>query len=96
MKSWQKYEQKLKELKDYLENSYNTSPDIEVSLILPNEKEIPYVLVRYYIDDERFHERKIELFEYYLEKDIREVVSMITAIIEEFATEIEQSEYGGG
>jgi dephospho-CoA kinase len=96
MKSWQKYEQKLKELKDYLENSYNTSPDIEVSLILPNEKEIPYVLVRYYIDDERFHERKIELFEYYLEKDIREVASMITAIIEEFATEIEQSEYGGG
>jgi dephospho-CoA kinase len=96
MKSWQKYEQKLKELKDYFENSYNTSPDIEVSLILPNEKEIPYVLVRYYIDDERFHERKIELFEYYLEKDIREVASMITAIIEEFATEIEQSEYGGG
>jgi dephospho-CoA kinase len=96
MKSWQKYEQKLKELKDYLENSYNTSPDIEVSLILPNEKEIPYVLVRYYIDDERFHERKIELFEYYLEKDIREVASMITAIIEEFTTEIEQSEYGGG
>ena len=96
MKSWQKYEQKLKELKDYLENSYNASPDIEVSLILPNEKEMPYVLVRYYIDDERFHERKIELFEYYLEKDIREVASMITAIIEEFATEIEQSEYGGG
>ncbi len=96
MKSWQKYEQKLKELKDYFENSYNASPDIEVSLILPNEKEIPYVLVRYYIDDERFHERKIELFEYYLEKDIREVASMITAIIEEFATEIEQSEYGGG
>jgi dephospho-CoA kinase len=96
MKSWQKYEQKLKELKDYLENSYNTSPDIEVSLILPNEKEMPYVLVRYYIDDERFHERKIELFEYYLEKDIKEVASMITAIIEEFATEIEQSEYGGG
>lgn len=96
MKSWQKYEQKLKELKDYFENSYNTSPDIEVSLILPNEKEIPYVLVRYYIDDERFHERKIELFEYHLEKDIKEVASMITAIIEEFATEIEQSEYGGG
>jgi dephospho-CoA kinase len=96
MKSWQKYEQKLKELKDYFENSYNASPDIEVSLVLPNEKEIPYVLVRYYIDDERFHERKIELFEYYLEKDIREVASMITAIIEEFATEIEQSEYGGG
>jgi hypothetical protein len=96
MKSWQKYEQKLKELKDYFENSYNASPDIEVSLILPNEKEMPYVLVRYYIDDERFHERKIELFEYYLEKDTREVASMITAIIEEFATEIEQSEYGGG
>jgi len=96
MKSWQKYEQKLKELKDYFENSYNTNPDIEVSLILPNEKEIPYVLVRYYVDDERFHERKIELFEYYLEKGIKEVASMITAIIEEFATEIEQSEYGGG
>lgn len=102
MKNWREYGQKLKELKDYFDNSYSTNPDIEVNVILPSEpnfhheKEIPYVLIRYYINDEHFHERKIELFEYYLDKDIREVASMITAMIEEFTTEIEQSEYGGG
>lgn len=102
MMNWKIYEEKLKELRDYLEKSYTTNPDIEVHLISPDDKEfqhdkdIPYVLVRYYVDDDHFHERKMELFDYYLEKDIKEIVKMLTAMIEEFTMEIEQSEYGGG
>ncbi|ADO45558.1 dephospho-CoA kinase [Hydrogenobacter thermophilus TK-6] len=102
MKDWKIYEKKLGELKDYLEKNYATNPDVEVRLLLPYEegfyhdREVPYILVKYYIDEERFHERKIELFDYYLDKDTKEIINMLTAMIEEFIMEIEQSEYGGG
>lgn len=43
----------------------------------------------------REYEQKLKELKDY-EKDVKEVASMITAMMEEFTTEIEQSEYGGG
>jgi len=101
MKDWREYKGKLAELRKHLEG-YTPNPDVEVSLVLPDEEEfkhdrnIPYILLRYYTDEDRYHERKIELFDYYLEQDVKELINFLTATIEEFAMEIEQSEYGGG
>jgi len=101
MKDWREYKEKLAELRKHLE-SYTPNPDIEVSLVLPDEegfkhdREVPYILLRYYTSEDRYHERKIELFDYYLEQDIKELINFLTATIEEFAMGVEQSEYGGG
>jgi dephospho-CoA kinase len=52
--------------------------------------------VRFEVSENITKERKIELFDYYLEKDTNELIKLITDMIEEFAAESESSEYGGG
>ncbi|MFN3813808.1 MAG: dephospho-CoA kinase [Aquificaceae bacterium] len=102
MKNWRAYEDKVRELREYLEQKYTASPNVEVSLLLPGESgfqhdvEIPYISVKYYLNEDSFHERKVELFEHYLIRDIKDIISLITDLIEEFIMEVEQAEYGGG
>ncbi len=102
MKKWKEYEDKVSELKEYLEQKYMASPDVEVSLLLPGEEgfqhdvDIPYISIKYYVNKDNFHERKVELFEHYLDRDIKDIINFITDLIEEFIMEVEQAEYGGG
>ncbi|GEM_PF-7000929 len=41
-------------------------------------------------------QRKIDLYEYHLQKDIDDLINLIEHFIQEFETEIDQTEYGGG
>jgi len=52
--------------------------------------------VRFEVSENTTKERKIELFDYYLEKDTNELIKLITDMIEEFVAQSESSEYGGG
>ncbi|WP_448588382.1 dephospho-CoA kinase [Thermocrinis sp.] len=102
MFNWKHYEEKLLAIRSYLEGSAFYSPDIEVKLFLPGsedfelEKEIPHLKVHFYIDQQRNRTRIIELFEYYLEKDLTELIKILKDMIEEFVAESESTEYGGG
>ncbi|GAB6066215.1 hypothetical protein JCM9492_13070 [Aquifex pyrophilus] len=97
---WTKYKTKILELKEILKNK-NEGTDVEVSLVTPEDPDfdpkmqIPYIRVKYYVDDHA-HERKIELFEHYLQKDIEEIIKLVEFFIQEFESEIDSSEYGGG
>ncbi|NPA32742.1 MAG: dephospho-CoA kinase [Aquificae bacterium] len=97
---WTKYKDKILKLKEIF-SSRNEGTDVEVDVITPEDPdfdpkmEMPYVRVRYYVDD-HYHERKIELFEHYLKQDLQELVNQIEFFIQEFEGEIESSEYGGG
>ena len=102
MYDWKKYEAKLLALRELLERERPFGVDVDVELVLPEDpqfklhKEIPYLLVRFEVSENITKERKIELFDYYLEKDTRELIKLITDMIEEFVAESESSEYGGG
>ena len=96
-----KYESKLLALKEIF-SERQEGPDTEVKVVIPGDEEwkenikYPYVKVRYYIDKDRFEERKIDLHESYLEKDIKDLVNFIEHFIQEFEMEIDQANYGGG
>ncbi|ADC90169.1 hypothetical protein Thal_1540 [Thermocrinis albus DSM 14484] len=102
MVKWENYREKLEYLKKCFEEKECLSADVEVRLLLPGDegfqldRNVPYLLVRYYLDGDNYRERKIELFEYYLDKDIKELMSFLTALVKEFIAEVEQTEYGGG
>ena len=76
--------------------------DVEYEVKTPEEPDfehhfkVPYLLLRYYTDQEHAHERKIELFDYYLDNPLQETAKLIKDMVEEFLMEIDQSEYGGG
>ncbi len=101
MKSWEKYKEKLEALNKALAESLG-SLELEYELKTPTQEDIdsgikvPYVLLRFYTDEKHYHERKVELFEYYLEQPVEETSKLIKDMAEEFLMEIEQSEYGGG
>ena len=98
--NWEQFREKVQRLKDILRNRSEGS-EVEVDILLPGEEGyrsnvgVPYVMVRYYVDD-HYHERRIDLYEYHLQKDIDDLVNLIEHFIQEFEMEIDQSEYGGG
>jgi hypothetical protein len=102
MFDWKKYKAKLLALRELIERVRPFGADVDVELVLPEDpqfelhKEIPYLLVRFEVSENTTKERKIELFDYYLEKDMNELIKLITDMIEEFVAESESSEYGGG
>ena len=97
---WTKYKTKILELREIFKNK-NEGMDVEVAVITPedpdfnSEVQIPYVRIRFYIEN-HVYERKVELFEHYMQKDVDEIVKLIEFFIQEFESEIESSEYGGG
>ena len=97
---WEKYKDKVLELKEIFKNR-SEGGEVEVDVLLPGEEGykseigVPYVKVRYYVN-EHYYERRIDLYEYHLRKDIKELVHLIEHFIQEFEMEIDQSEYGGG
>lgn len=93
--NWKAYKQKVVELREIF-RSKNEGTETEVEVVLPeNDRELPHVVIRFSVGD-HVYERKIELFEHYLKKDISELVKLIEHFVQEFEMEIEQSEYGGG
>jgi dephospho-CoA kinase len=102
MFDWKKYKVKLLALREIIEEVRPFGADVDVELVLPEDpqfklhKEVPYLLVRFEVSENITKERKIELFDYYLEKDTAELLKLITDMIEEFVAESESSEYGGG
>jgi len=102
MFDWKKYKEKLLALKEFLAREKPFGADVDVELVLPEDtqfklhREVPYLLVRFEVSENITKERKIELFDYYLENDTEELLKLITDMIEEFVAESESSEYGGG
>jgi len=101
MTTFDKYESKLMALREVFAEK-TEGLDTEVKVVLPGDEEwkgdekYPYVRVRYYLSPDKFEERKIELHESYLEKDLRDLVNFIEHFIKEFEMEIDQTNYGGG
>jgi len=101
MKDWKIYSGKIEELSKVLEESLS-GLDVEYELITPENPnfdkslKVPYLLLRYYTDEQHSYERKIELFEYYFDTPVEETAKLIKDMVEEFLMEIDQSEYGGG
>jgi hypothetical protein len=99
---WKKYKAKLLALRELIEMVRPFGADVDVELVLPEDpqfklhREVPYLLVRFEVSENITKERKIELFDYYLEKDMNELIKLITDMIEGFVAESESSEYGGG
>ncbi len=99
--NWEPYRDKVLELKEIFRHK-NEGIESEVDVLMPGDEGyssdlgLPYVRIRYYIDDEHFHERKIDLYEYHLKKDLQDLLNLIEHFVQEFEMEIDQSEYGGG
>ncbi len=98
--NWEEYKEKVLELREIFRNK-NEGTETEVDILLPGEEGyesesgVPYVRIRYYVDD-HYHERKVELYEYHLKKELQDLVDLIEHFVQEFEMEIDQSEYGGG
>jgi len=97
---WEKYKGKVLELREIFRNrTEGTQADVDI--LIPgdegyeSETGIPYVRIRFYVND-HLHERRMELYEYHLKKDLQDLINLIEHFIQEFEMEIEQSEYGGG
>ncbi len=79
MHNWKEYKEKLLALRQFIESTEPFSADVSVELVLPDDpqfrldKEVPYLLVRFDVSESITKERKIELFDYYLEKDLQEL-----------------------
>ena len=102
MQNWRKHEEKLQALKSYFERESPFGAEVEVESHLPGEegfeleKEIPYIKLMYYYDENHCKVRRIELFDYYLEQNLEELKKLITDMVEEFISESEHTEFGGG
>jgi len=98
--NWEHYKEKVYELREIFRNR-NEGGETEVDILLPGDSEyessrgVPYVRIRYYIND-HFHERRVELHEHHLRRELRDLINLIEHFIQEFEMEIDQSEYGGG
>lgn len=98
--NWEPYKNKVLQLKEIFK-AKNEGSETEVEVFLPgdegydSEVGVPYVLVRY-SSDNASHERRIDLYEYHLKKDLSDLINLIEHFIQEFEMEIDQSEYGGG
>ncbi|MCS6956987.1 MAG: dephospho-CoA kinase [Aquificaceae bacterium] len=101
MKDWKKHEKEIEELKKALEEALG-GLDVEYEVKTPEDPDfetsykVPYILLKYYTDEEHAHTRRIELFEYYFDMSAEERIKLIKDMVEEFLMEIDQSEYGGG
>ncbi len=99
-RSWEEFRDKVLELKAIFKNK-NEGMETEVEILLPGEEGydsptgLPYVRIRYLLEG-RSYERKIELYEYHLRKELRDLIHLIEHFVQEFEMEIDQSEYGGG
>lgn len=102
MSDRKKYKEKLLALRELTERERPFGADVDMELVLQEypqfklHKEVPYLLVRFELSENTTKERKIEFFDYYLEKDVNELIKLITDMIEEFVAESGSSEYGGG
>ena len=98
---WKKYETKILELKEIFKHK-TEGAEVDVDVITPDDPEfdksmeIPYIRIRYYVSNDHYHERKIELYEHYLQKDIDEIIKLVEHFIQEFEAEIDWSENSGG
>ena len=99
--NWEEFKDKVLELKKLFKEK-SEGGETEVEVVLPDEAEynsdvgVPYVRVRYYTDENHYHERRIDLYEYHLKKDFQDLVNLIEHFIQEFEMEIDQTEFGGG
>ncbi len=97
---WERYREKIYELREIFRNR-SEGGETEVDILLPGDAEYepsrkaPYVRIRYYVND-HVHERKVELYEHHLKKELGDLINLIEHFIQEFEMEIDQSEYGGG
>jgi hypothetical protein len=82
MSDWKKYKEKLLALRGLIERERPFGADVDVELVLPEDpqfklhKEVSYLLVRFELSKNITKERKIELFDYYLEKGTNELIKL--------------------
>ncbi len=100
MEKWKEHLEKLKRLEEFVSNSFDQVETV-VELCMPGNDcckdcKRPSVMVKFCLEDDRCFERRIELFDHYFDLSDEELFNQMTAYIEEFRMEIEQSEYGGG
>jgi len=97
---WERYREKIYELREIFRNK-SEGGETDVDILMPGDREhqisqeIPYVRIRYYVGD-HFHERRMELYEYHLRKELKDLINLIEHFIQDFEMEIDQTEYGGG
>jgi dephospho-CoA kinase len=97
---WERFRDKVLRLKEIF-GSRTEGSQVEVEVLMPGDRDyssevgVPYVRIRYYVND-HFHERRIDLYEYHLQKDVEDLISLIEHFIQEFEAEIDQTEFGGG
>ncbi len=97
---WKEHLDKLKRLEEFISSHFDQVETI-VELCMPGNDccpkcDKPFVLVKFCLEDNKCHERKIELFDHYLDLPDQELFDQIVHYVEDFMMEIEQSEYGGG
>jgi len=100
MQKWKEHLEKLKRLEEFLSNSFDQVETI-VELCMPgndccSDCDKPFIMVRFCLEENKCHDRKIELFDHYFDLPDEELFNQITHYVEDFLMEIEQSEYGGG
>lgn len=94
-------EEKFKQLAEEVRKSM-VNPDIDIELCFPNEvdqrcevKSYPYLKVKYVVEGHDVYEKEIDIDPMYWEKDIKDLVGLVTFQIQQFMEEIDSVEYGG-
>jgi len=85
-----KFEQLAEEVEKNMAN-----PDVDLEVCFDESCGVPYLTVRYVVEEHSLHEKRIDIDEEYWEKDVKDLANFVTFQIEQFLEEIDSVEYGG-
>jgi len=85
-----KFEQLAEEVEKNMAN-----PDVDLEVCFDESCGVPYLIVRYVVEEHSVHEKRIDIDKEYWEKDVKDLANFVTFQIEQFLEEIDSVEYGG-
>jgi hypothetical protein len=86
--------EKLERLAEEVQKNM-ANPDVDIDVCFDESCGVPYLIVRYVVEEHSVHEKRIDIGKEYWEKDVKDLANFVTFQIEQFMEEIDSVEYGG-
>jgi allophanate hydrolase subunit 1 len=86
--------EKLERLAEEVQKNM-ANPDVDVDVCFDDASGVPYLTVRYVVEEHSVHEKRIDIDKESWEKDVKDLANFVAFQIEQFMEEIDSVEYGG-
>jgi allophanate hydrolase subunit 1 len=86
--------EKLEKLAEEVQKNM-ANPDVDIDVCFDETCGVPYLTVRYVVEEHSVHEKRIDIDKEYWEKDLKDLANFVAFQIEQFMEEIDSVEYGG-